>query len=176
MNMKKAIEKSVDPSKPLLNVRHELFCQLYAGKCWGNGAKAYRQAYDTKAQDASASNSVRLLAEFPTVQERVRYLRAQNFKVIEMDREEILQILGEIARGKLQTFVSKDGTITIHGKENERAIEALEVTEYLDGETPKRVRKIKLRSPVEAIDKICKIVGLDSPQKIELTGSVLVIQ
>jgi len=160
----------------LKNMRHEKFCQLYAGKCYGNATQAYKLAgYRPKDDNAAAAVASKLLRNVK-VFSRIEYLRAENYKAIGIDRVEILEILTEIARGKLQDFVNKSGGINIHGKKYGRAAESIQTVQVGGDENPKTVKKIKLRSPVEAIDRICKIVGFDKPVKVEHKGTVLVIQ
>lgn len=162
----------------LKNIRHEKFCQLYAGKCYGNATQAYKLAgYRPKTDSSAAVEASRMLRNVKVFQ-RIEFLRQENYRAIGIDRVEILEILTEIARGKLQDFVNKSGGISIHGKKYGRAVESIQTVQVGGAENPKTVKKIKLRSPVEAIDRICKIVGFDKPVKVEHEhkGTVLVIQ
>jgi hypothetical protein len=157
-------------STPLNNVRHEAFCQLYAGKCWGNGAKAYKSIYCEKGKPQALRQLAHQLLTKVDVWQRIEFLRDENLRIIGMDRQEAVQILGEIARGRLQDYVSKDGAVSIHAKPNERAVQEITVTEEFGGEAPRRLTKIKLRDPVAAIERIAKITGLDKPKHIDVTS------
>jgi phage terminase small subunit len=155
-----------------LNYKQQLFVNAYCAEAAGNSVKAANIAGYKNQQTG------RHLLLLPKIQERITQLQEQRLEQMGMDRTEILTALAEIARAKITDFINKDGSITIHDRPNERAVEAIEVVEYLDGKNPRRITRIKLRSPIEAMDKICRITGLYTPEKhdVDFKNCVLVIQ
>lgn len=61
-----------DPSKPLDNIKHELFAKaLVANK--GNQTKAYQEVYEAPNPEVAAANGSRVIS-YENVHERVKYL------------------------------------------------------------------------------------------------------
>lgn len=111
----------------------------------------------------------------PDVKERIAYLREQNYELIKMDRAEAVTLLGDFARARIQDFVQTDGSLKIHGVPHERAVREVEVTETVTGKgedkIPRRVTKIKLHNPIDAIANIAKIADLNAPERTVLDES-----
>lgn len=164
--------KDYDGSEPLDNPRWELFCQLYAGECLGNGAESYRRAgYDNDNAEVSAS---RLLTNGNIVN-RVSYIRKQNEKKMQMTKDEALAILAEIARAKITDFMDESNRFVINGKPKVRAVASIKVKHlYEDGEHAGTETECRIRDPRDAIETMAKLCGWNEPEKIEATGSLSV--
>lgn len=80
----------------LANPRHERFCQLYAGECFGNGTDAYNQAGYKCGRDAARNNASDLLAK-PCIRARVKELRSAIEDQLQIDQLWIAQNRKRIA-------------------------------------------------------------------------------
>lgn len=86
------LEPPADGSLPLKNDRHEKFCQLYSGSCFGNTAAAYKQAgYSPRTSAAATSEAWRLFRN-DDIARRVAFLRAEAMKQLPIDRARILEL------------------------------------------------------------------------------------
>jgi len=75
-----------DPSQPLENVQWELFCQHYAGDCYGRYGEAYIAAGYSSRDNANASASASRLAKRQEISSRIKFLREQKLKELEIDQ------------------------------------------------------------------------------------------
>ena len=91
---KKVSEKVGDWTcdQALDNDRHELFCQHYAGDCFGDIGKAYIKAgFATDKSGKNASSLAMRLLDMKPVCERLRYLRNERMKQLGIDQAMIMQ-------------------------------------------------------------------------------------
>lgn len=87
-----SMQTSFDGSHPLANMRWEAFCQLYSSSCFGNAARAYRQAgYKPKTDGAAAAEACRLLIN-DNVDKRIAYLRKLRAKELAIDATRIMEM------------------------------------------------------------------------------------
>lgn len=122
--------------RPLDNHRHETFCQLYAGECFGFASKAYQGAgYKPKTEETARSEASRLLTNV-NVWTRIQELREIRKKELAIDSTRILELRLQIAYDKLSKHPDR----------------------------------------LSALKDVERSLGLEPSQKIELTGSVLVIE
>jgi len=84
--------------KPLENIRHEKFCQLYAGKCFGYANKAYKRAGFKPKTDASARSEGSKLLTNLNIWGRIQFLREEGIRLLGIDRRKILETRMEIMR------------------------------------------------------------------------------
>ena len=84
-------------NEPLENIRHETFCQLYAGKCFGYAGRAYRQAgFKSKTAASAMAEGSRLLRN-DKVWSRIKHLREEMRQKMAIDALKILEMRIEIA-------------------------------------------------------------------------------
>ena len=155
--------------KAKLNPRQEAFCRAYAGKAWGNAAEAYRLAgYRPKTSQSAAVCADKLL-RIANIKEFIRELRADVEAILGIDRREALEILARIANGRLSGFLNDDGTISLQ-KVRDSGQELQEYVEESLGMGGVR-RKIKLRDPVVALERLAKMMGWELPDKLDVRHS-----
>jgi hypothetical protein len=89
-----------DGATPLANPRHEAFCQLYAGACFGNGSRAYSEAgYRPKNEATARAEASRLLAK-DNVWERVQHLRKLRMKDLAIDQTRVMELRLKVIYGQ----------------------------------------------------------------------------
>lgn len=81
-------------------MRHERFCQLYAGKCFGFANKAYTEAgYRPKSDETARVEGCKFLTN-PNIWDRIQYLRKAQMKALAIDQKRILELRLQIAYDK----------------------------------------------------------------------------
>lgn len=123
-----------------LTVKQENFCNYYIES--GNASEAYRRAYSCrKMRDKQVwEESCKLLSN-PKVAQRVKGLQEEQKKKSDITKEEIIKLCTDIIRGENVTDYIED----------------------LDGK-----KKVRTISKTWAIERVCKMFGLDEPTKIDL--------
>lgn len=123
-----------------LTIKQENFCNYYIES--GNASDAYRRAYSSeKMRDKQIwEESCKLLSR-PNVAQRVKELQEEQKKKSDITKEEIIKLCADVIRGKSIT----------------------DYTEEYDGK-----KKVKTVSKTWAIERVCKMFGLDEPTKIDL--------
>ena len=109
---------------PLENIRHERFCQLYAGKCFGYAGRAYKAAGFRCKKNATAIVEGCKLLRNPNVWSRIKHLREELRGKMAIDAAEILKLRLDLARNKKQPGAVKVAAL----KDVERSL-GLEVPE-----------------------------------------------
>ena len=134
----------------------------------GNKAGAYRASYSTTNMKPSTIER-RSLEVFsrPQVQAYVDAAKKAATSKAVLTRQEALEILSDIARGKLADFFTEDGVIDLTAiAASGYSLEEFSVAVGKFGDTT----KIKVRNPIQAIERLSKMLGWDQAQKIELEG------
>lgn len=123
-----------------LTVKQENFCNYYIES--GNASEAYRRAYSCrKMRDKQVwEESCKLLSN-PKVAQRVKVIQEEQKKKSDITKEEIIKLCTDIIRGENVTDYIED----------------------LDGK-----KKVRTISKTWAIERVCKMFGLDEPTKIDL--------
>lgn len=123
-----------------LTVKQENFCNYYIES--GNASEAYRRAYSCgKMRDKQVwEESCKLLSN-PKVAQRVKGLQEEQKKKSDITKEEIIKLCTDIIRGE-------------------------NVTDYIEDIDGKK--KVRTISKTWAIERVCKMFGLDEPTKIDL--------
>ncbi len=114
----------------------------------------------TASRLLTKSNIQRKIAEFQQ--------KAQSAAI--MTLEEALEVLSQIARGRVADYIDADGRLDLQAiaTANPSAIQAIEVTETKGGKGRSvEVTKFRLRDPQGAIERIAKMLGWDKPDKHE---------
>lgn len=77
---------------PLTNTRHERFCQLVSGSCFGNASKAYTEAgFRATKRDVIYADASRLLSN-ATVSARIACLRQQRGRELAIDQTRLMEL------------------------------------------------------------------------------------
>lgn len=150
-----------------LSVKQENFCHFYIET--GNASEAYRCAFnaDNMKAESVAVEASKLLSN-PNVALMVQELRNELIKCHDITKERILSELKAILGAKITDYLDFDGT-NISFKDfktlSEDKIKAIEsIKEGKNG------IELKLHGKSWTIDRICKMLGYDTPQRHEHTG------
>lgn len=167
----------------LKDPKREKFCLLYAQS--DKRAWAYQEAgYGAKSYNVAKSAACRLLQD-PEVAARMAELRAEQFRRIQMQSDEILGRLAAIARGDARLlYDEEDGSIKrISDLTLEEACMIQEITETVtpggrdaNGKAlPDTVTtKVKLRDPIQALRMLAqnkKLIGSDADEAMSNLAS-----
>ncbi len=88
-----------DASQPLKNMRWEAFCQAYSSSCFGNAARAYREAgYKPQSDRAAANEGSRLLGNVG-IESRISHLRRLRMKELAIDQTRIMELRLKVIYG-----------------------------------------------------------------------------
>jgi phage terminase small subunit len=144
-----------------LSSRQKAFCREFMVD--GNATKAAERAgYSPKTAKFQASR----LLTFVNVQETLFKLQEEARKNAEISREEVLKELAAMLRSKITDYLSFDGKV-IRFKDfstlSETQIKAVEAVK----ETKWGI-ELKLHGKAWTVERICKILGFDSPAAIDL--------
>ena len=157
---------------PLENSQYEAFCQAaFTGE--NNGEQSAIIAhYSPNSARVQASQ----LLTIPNIRARIAGLKlsvqSQNIGT-EIERQERLT---EIWRARLTDFVDSDGNIDLTGPNN-AALQEVTITNWRGGKDDRsesQTKKVKLHSPMIAIQEHNKMDGAYKPQGINLTGNVTI--
>jgi len=142
----------------------------------GNMSEAYRSAYACENMKPNTiSRNAFELFQRPNVAARVLALREEMDKASELSRSEALQILTRIARGELGKYLDEEGHIrperlSTSGPDLESYSEDQGMTGSGDEAMITLSRKLKVRNPIQAIERIAKMCGWDKQRDFEAEG------
>lgn len=141
--------------------RQKAFCREFMID--GNATKAAERAgYSSKTAKFQASR----LLTFVNVQETIFKLQEEARKCAEISRDEVLKELAAILRAKVTDYLNFDGK-AIRFKDlatlPEAQIKAIESVK----ETRHGI-ELKMHGKAWAIERICRILGFDSPQALDI--------
>lgn len=147
-----------------LTIKQETFCNAYVET--GNASEAYRRAFSCDNMKDSVINvKASQLLNKGKIAVRVRELQAELKKKSDITKDRILDDLEAILDAKITDYLTFNrGAITFKSFEvlTEKQIKAVEsIKEGKFG------IELKLHGKSWAIDRICKMLGYDAPQKIE---------
>lgn len=163
-----------------LSIKQENFCNYYI-EC-GNASEAYRRAYSCKnMKDATVNRKALELLNNGMITARVKGLQLELKEKSDITKERILQELSGIAfssiasmhntwieRKDFESLSEKDKAAirSISTKVLKKNIGTSEEPEIIDVEYV----KIELYDKIKAIERICKMLGFDSPQDINIVS------
>jgi phage terminase small subunit len=151
-----------------LTLKQTTFCEYYIET--GNASEAYRRAYDASRMKDETINerASRLLKEYK-VSTRIEQIQKELRDKSDITKDEILSRLSAIARSDIRDYVEFDGK-SVKFKSFEKltdvqakAIEGIKETKY--------GIELKLHGMSWSIERICKLLGFDSPDKVDLTSA-----
>ncbi len=149
----------------LKNNRHERFALAIL-----KGMNQTQAAIDAGYKKSRARFTGRDLATYGHIIDRIRELQGEVKSDAIMTVQERQGRLSEIARANLVDFVDKDGDITLEAP-NSGALQELAVHKWhggKEGRASSESKKVKLHSPMTAIDLLNKMGGDYPPSKVEL--------
>lgn len=148
-----------------LSIKQENFCNYYI-EC-GNASEAYRRAYScSNMKDESINVKAFELLNNGKITVRVKELQEELKKKSDITKEEVLNMLRSFMYADIRNFLTiKDGNVTFKDSEDwtdEMAMQVESVKQGKDG------IEIKLNGRTWTIQRICKMLGFDSPQDVNV--------
>ena len=164
-----------------LSVKQENFCNYYL-EC-GNASEAYRRAYScSNMKDESINRKAVELLNNGNIATRVRELQEEQKNKSDITKEKILDELSSIAFSSIAdmhnswiervefdklTSKLKSAIKSISTKILKKNIGTSDDPEIVDVEYV----KIELHDKLKAIERICKMLGWDAPEKMDVTSN-----
>lgn len=148
-----------------LSVKQEKFCNYYI-EC-GNASEAYRRAYSCSNMKGESINvkAVELLNN-GKITVRVKELQEELKRKSDITKEEVLNMLKSFMYADIRNFLTiKNGNVIFKDSEDwtdEMAMQVESVKQGKDG------IEIKLNGRTWTIQRICKMLGFDSPQDMNI--------
>lgn len=149
-----------------LSVKQEKFCNYYI-EC-GNASEAYRSAYPNskKWADKTVWERASVLLKNNKVSARVKELQEELKKKSDITKEEVLNMLRSFMYADIRNFLTiKDGNVTFKDSEDWTDEMAMQVESVKQG---KEGIEIKLNGRTWTIQRLCKMLGFDSPQDMNI--------
>lgn len=147
-----------------ITVKQENFCNAYVET--GNASEAYRRAFSChKMKDPVINVKASELLRNGKITVRIKALQQELQQTSDITKERILSELQAILDAKITDYLEFNGT-QIKFKNlktlTEKQIKAIESIKKGKSGT-----ELKLHGKNWAIDRICKMLGYDAPQKTE---------
>lgn len=148
-----------------LSVKQEKFCNYYI-EC-GNASEAYRRAYScSNMKDESINVKAVELLKNGKITVRVKELQEELKRKSDITKEEVLNMLKSFMYADIRNFLTiKNGNVIFKDSEDwtdEMAMQVESVKQGKDG------IEIKLNGRTWTIQRICKMLGFDSPQDMNI--------
>lgn len=148
-----------------LSIKQENFCNYYI-EC-GNASEAYRRAYScSNMKDESINRKAVELLNNGKITARVRELQEELKKKSDITKEEVLNMLRSFMYADIRNFLTiKGGNVTFKDSDDwtdEMAMQVESIKQGKDG------IEIKLNGRTWTIQRICKMLGFDSPQDVNV--------
>lgn len=152
-------------SKQVLSVKQENFCNYYI-EC-GNASEAYRRAYScSNMKDESINVKAVELLNNGKITVRVKELQEELKKKSDITKEEVLNMLKSFMYADIRNFLTiKNGNVIFKDSEDWNDEMAMQVESVKQG---KEGIEIKLNGRTWTIQRICKMLGFDSPQDMNI--------
>ena len=148
-----------------LSVKQENFCNYYI-EC-GNASEAYRRAYScSNMKDESINVKAVELLNNGKITVRVKELQEELKKESDITKEEVLNMLKSFMYADIRNFLTiKNGNVIFKDSEDWTDEMAMQVESVKQG---KEGIEIKLNGRAWTIQRICKMLGFDSPQDVNV--------
>lgn len=148
-----------------LSVKQENFCNFYLES--GNASEAYRRAYScSNMKDESINRKAIELLNNGKITARVKELQEELKKKSDITKEEVLNMLKSFMYADIRNFLTiKNGNVIFKDSEDWTDEMAMQVESVKQG---KEGIEIKLNGRTWTIQRICKMLGFDSPQDMNI--------
>lgn len=145
--------------------KQENFCNYYI-EC-GNASEAYRRAYScSNMKDESINRKSIELLNNGKITARVKELQEELKKKSDITKEEVLNMLKSFMYADIRNFLTiKNGNVIFKDSEDWTDEMAMQVESVKQG---KEGIEIKLNGRTWTIQRICKMLGFDSPQDMNI--------
>lgn len=163
-----------------LTQKQELFCNHYV-ECGGNASEAYRRAFDAKdMSDRVVWNEASKLLNSHKVAVKIKELQRGLRDKSDITKERVLEELGAIMEAKITDYVELTTREVAVGDEGDtKEVQTLAFKDF-DRLSERQVRAIesvrqgrngielKLHGKSWTIERICKMLGYDAPERSEI--------
>lgn len=164
-----------------LTEQQRRFCKHYA-KCL-NGTEAYMKAYDVSTDDVAAASASRMLSNVKII-EYLEYLKTNIEEALDLSKLKVVQEHQRMAFSSIanlhNTWITRKEFDLLSEDEKACIQEISTKTQklYANGsEIGEEVYvKIKLYDKQKSLESISKMLGYDSPTKVQFMGGVPVIE
>lgn len=152
----------------MLTPNQENFCNYFI-EC-GSASEAYRRAYScsNKSSEWIGVEACKLLKN-PKIALRISELQEEQKKKLDITKEEILRMLKNIMYADIRDFLTlKDGVLEFKNSDewtDDMAMQVESVKQTKDG------IEIKLNGRAWSIQRICKMLGFDAPQELNVNAA-----
>lgn len=148
-----------------LSIKQEKFCNYYI-EC-GNASEAYKRAYSCEKMKNETINRMAFdLINNRKITARIKELQEELKKKSDITKEEVLNMLRSFMYADIRNFLTiKNGNVTFKDSEDWTDEMAMQVESVKQG---KEGIEIKLNGRTWTIQRICKMLGFDSPQDINV--------
>lgn len=148
-----------------LSVKQEKFCNYYI-EC-GNASEAYRRAYScSNMKDESINVKAVELLNNGKITVRVKELQEELKRKSDITKAEVLNMLKSFMYADIRNFLTiKNGNVIFKDSEDWTDEMAMQVESVKQG---KEGIEIKLNGRTWTIQRICKMLGFDSPQDMNI--------
>jgi phage terminase small subunit len=144
--------------KSTLSERQLAFCIEYIKDSNGMQA-AIRAGYSKKTARTQACD----ILTRPHIKAKIKELRDSCQSAAIMEHDEACRILTSIARGTVGAYTDADGNIDMAAVKEHcpEAVQSIDQRIDMEGKKAVRVTKLRLASPVQAIERLAKLKGWD---------------
>lgn len=157
----------------MLTPKQEKFCNMYMET--GNASEAYRRAYSCGGMKPETVNrKAKELLDNGKIRARVREIQKKQERKSDITREEIMSFLKNIMYADIRDFIIiKEGKVTFKDS-----------SEWTDGmamqvESVRQTREgieLKLNGKAWTVQRLCRMLGLDEPQVIEVSSRAISVE
>lgn len=149
----------------MLTTKQESFCNYYI-EC-GNASEAYRRAYSCEnMKDVTINNKAYILSQKGEIRARIIELQEEQKKKSDITKDEVLRMLKNIMYADIRNFLTlENGVLTFKDSTewtDDMAMQVEGVKQTKDG------IEIKLNGRAWSIQRICKMLGFDAPQELNV--------
>lgn len=153
-----------------LTIKQEKFCSCYI-EC-GNASEAYRRSYSCSGMKPETVNrKAKELLDNGKITARVKELQKRQERKSDITKEEVLRMLRNIMYADIRDFLSVEGG-KIRFKDSKEwtddmAMQVESVKQTKDG------IELKLNGKAWSVQRICRMLGFDEPQVIEVASHAI---
>lgn len=149
----------------MLTPKQEKFCNYYI-EC-GNASEAYRRAYSCgNMKDETVNRMSFDLVNNRKIATRIKELQDEMKKKSDITKDEVLRMLRNIMYADIRDFLTlKDGVLKFKDSSewsDDMAMQVESIKQTRDG------IEIKLNGRAWSIQRICKMLGFDAPQELNV--------
>ena len=157
----------------MLTPKQEKFCNLYMET--GNASEAYRRTYSCGGMKPETVNrKAKELLDNGKITARVKEIQKKQERKSDITRGDIIYFLKNIMYADIRDFISrKEGKVTFKDSSewtDEMAMQVESVRQTREG------IELKLNGKAWTVQRLCRMLGLDEPQVIELSSRAISVE